>query len=70
MSEHDAERTSEKLIDFEMRLMHQEKLLEQLNDVAVEQQGTIQRLQKEIARLKEQLVAGPNEDVNEPPPHY
>ncbi len=70
MSEQDAERTSEKLIDFEMRLMHQEKLLEQLNEVVIEQQGTIQRLHKEVDRLKEQALAGPNEDVNEPPPHY
>ena len=65
MSEHE-----ERQIDFEMRLMHQEKLLEQLNEVVTTQAGDIQRLQREIKRLKEQVMQGPTEDVDEPPPHY
>ena len=65
MSEHD-----ERLIDLESRLMHQEKLYEQLNEVVTEQADMIARLQRELARLKEQLLQGPTEDVNEPPPHY
>ncbi len=60
----------ERLIDFEMRLMHQEKLLEQLNEVVTDQHKLIEGLKREIARLKEQLLQGPTEDVNEPPPHY
>ncbi|MDJ0522047.1 MAG: SlyX family protein [Planctomycetota bacterium] len=60
----------ERLIDLESRLMHQEKLYEQLNEVVTEQAALIERLQREINRLKEQILAGPNEDVNEPPPHY
>ncbi len=65
MSEHD-----ERLIDLEMRLMHQEKLLEQLDEVVTDQHKLIERLQREIARLKEQVLQGPSEDVDEPPPHY
>ena len=65
MSVHD-----EKLIDLEMRLMHQEKLLEQLNEVVTDQHGLIERLRREVARLKEQILQGPTEDVNERPPHY
>ncbi len=60
----------ERLIDLESRLMHQEKLYEQLNEVVTEQAALIDRLHREISRLKEQILAGPNEDVNEPPPHY
>ena len=60
----------ERLIDLESRLMHQEKLYEQLNEVVTEQAALIDRLEREISRLKEQILAGPNEDVNEPPPHY
>ncbi len=57
-------------IDFEMRLMHQEKLLEQLNEIVTEQQTQLERLRREVARLKDQLAQGASEDVNEPPPHY
>ena len=65
MSEHD-----ERLIDLESRLMHQEKLYEQLNEVVTDQQRLIERLRRELARLKDQILQGPTEDVNEPPPHY
>ena len=60
----------ERQTDFEMRLMHQEKLLEQLNEIVTEQQTQLERLRREVARLKDQLAQGTSEDVNEPPPHY
>ena len=43
----------DRLIDIEMRLMHQEKLLEQLNEVVTDQHKLIEALRREIARLKE-----------------
>jgi len=61
---------TERLIDLEMRLMHQEQLIEQLDGVVVRQQGEIEELQREVKRLKEQVLSGRTEDVNEPPPHY
>lgn len=60
----------ERLIDLEMRLMHQEKLFEQLDEVVTEQASELLRLRRELARLKEQVLQGPAEDVDEPPPHY
>lgn len=60
----------ERLTALEERLMHQERLLEELNDIVTTQQSTIEKLQREIARLKDQLAEGPTEDVDEPPPHY
>ena len=60
----------ERLTALEERLMHQERLLEELNEIVTTQQGTIDKLQREIARLRDQLAEGPGEDVDEPPPHY
>ena len=53
-----------------MRLMHQEKLLEQLNEIVTAQQGQLEALRREIKRLKDEMSQGNAEDVNEPPPHY
>ena len=65
MSEHE-----ERMIDLEMRLMHQEKLLEQLNEIVRDQHAQLEGLARVITHLKEQVLGGPTEDVNEPPPHY
>ena len=60
----------DRLIELEMRLMHQEKLLEQLNEVVTTQHRQIEGLSRALARLTEQVLGGTPEDVNEPPPHY
>jgi SlyX protein len=70
VSEPDDETLSIKLIDLESRLMHQEKLLEQLDEVVTAQQDQLDRLRREVARLREEALHGSGEDVNEPPPHY
>ncbi len=62
--------SDERLIDLESRLMHQEKLLEQLNEVVTEQQSMIERLQRELAALREQFSHVGEEQAEEPPPHY
>lgn len=65
MSEHE-----DRLISLEERLMHQERLLERLDEVVTAQQGVIEKLTRDLARLTEQISEGPGEDVDEPPPHY
>ncbi len=60
----------ERLIELETRLMHQEKLLEQLNEAVTSQHRQIERLSRALARLEEDVLGGNVEDVNEPPPHY
>ena len=65
MSEHE-----KRLIGMEERLMHQERLLEDLNEVVTAQADTLERLAREITRLREQLAKGSTPDVDEPPPHY
>ncbi len=60
----------ERLIELETRLMHQEKLLEQLNEVVTSQHVQIEGLVRAMTQVKEQVLGGNPEDVNEPPPHY
>jgi SlyX protein len=52
----------DRLIELESRLMHQDALLEQLNAVVVEQQVALDRLQREVALLREQILQGPAAD--------
>jgi uncharacterized coiled-coil protein SlyX len=65
-----SEPSDDRQIDLEMRLMHQEKLLEQLNEIVTAQQGELESLRRDIKRLKDEIKQGASEDVNEPPPHY
>ncbi len=58
--------------DLEFRFLHQEKLLEQLNEVVIEQRNVIARLEVRVEGLKDQLSGlSANEDGEDPPPpHY
>lgn len=61
--------SEERIIDLEMRYAHIEDFLEKLNQVVIDQQKTIERLEKEILDLKR----GEESDrllKNERPPHY
>ena len=60
----------ERLTALEERLMHQDRLLEELNEIVTSQQAQIEKLTREITRLEQQLAQGRGEDVDEPPPHY
>jgi SlyX protein len=63
--------TDERLIELESRLMHQEKLLEQLDEVVTEQQKRIDVLERTLARLQEQVRMQAEDHPSEPPPpHY
>ncbi|HEY5973304.1 MAG TPA: SlyX family protein [Geobacteraceae bacterium] len=65
----------ERLTDLEIRLMHQERTLMELNDTVYRQEQAIERLERETNQLREQLklitpsdIRSPDEE--EPPPHY
>lgn len=65
----------ERITDMEIRYMHMQRTVEELNEVVYRQQQTIDRLEGEMKVLKEQmnlilpsLSKGIEEE--EPPPHY
>jgi SlyX protein len=65
----------QRLIDIEIKILHQEATIEDLNKVIVEQQEKIQNLETTLSGLvkrfrdltAEGLEVGPH---NEKPPHY
>ncbi|SNB46157.1 SlyX family protein [Geobacter sp. DSM 9736] len=66
---------AERVTELEIQLTHQERTVEELNEVVVRQQQQLEALQNEIGLLKGQmvlmfpsLVRAPDEE--EPPPHY
>lgn len=66
---------TERLVDLEVRLSFQDKLLADLNEVVTRQQREIERLVQDVRTLRQQLsavapslAASPAEET--PPPHY
>ena len=64
-----------RLNELEIQLMHQQRLVDELNELVYQQQQTIDGLVAEIGQIKEQLqmvlpslVKEPGEEL--PPPHY
>jgi SlyX protein len=65
----------ERIINLEIRFAHQDEFLNQLNMIVVEQQKTIERLQKEIFDLKRNInseggVSPARSLADDKPPHY
>lgn len=65
----------ERLTDLEMRFMHQEQYLQELNDTVYRQEQAIERLERDLRLMKEQLqLLAPSlsryPEDEEPPPHY
>jgi len=62
----------ERLVELESRHMHQEHLIDELNSVLIEQRKVVDRLAREVERLKDQVRAGPTAEGghDEKPPHY
>ena len=65
----------ERLTELELRSMHQERALQELFDTVFAQQQAIDRLEREVEQIREQmnlvlpsLVEQPEDE--EPPPHY
>ncbi|CAH0142800.1 hypothetical protein HNO91_16190 [Pseudomonas corrugata] len=63
-----------RVTDLETRLAFQDDTIQALNDVLVEQQRVVERLQLQMAALlkRQEEMAGQFESVEEeaPPPHY
>ena len=65
----------ERLTELELRSMHQERSLQELFDTVFTQQQAIDRLERELVQVRQQLnlalpsLVGQPED-DEPPPHY
>jgi SlyX protein len=66
--------TEQRLTELEIKSSYAEDLLDQLNAVIVRQQAQIDRLQREVAALRQQLPAAdaapPRSLRDELPPHY
>lgn len=62
--------TDARLTEVEIKITHQERLLETLNEVVIEQRAEIDRLQSRLDRFEGILSNLDEEAVNEPPPHY
>ena len=64
----------ERITDLEIRFMHQSRLLEELNELVYEQQQSLERLEKEVKQLREQMrdimPSTVTSLADEPPPHY
>lgn len=67
--------SEQRLNDLEIRFSHQDDFLHQLNQVVVEQQKQIERLEKEVLDLKRNInqesgVDGKRTLIDDKPPHY
>ena len=65
----------ERIDELELRYMHQERTIQELNEIVCRQELLLDHLRREVATLKEQfLIMAPSvsSDSNqeEPPPHY
>ncbi len=67
--------SEERINELEQRYMHQEKTIQELNEIVSRQDLVIELLRREISAIKEQtLLMQPSSvrdaDQEEPPPHY
>ncbi|MEO1934378.1 MAG: SlyX family protein [Myxococcales bacterium] len=60
--------------NLESRILYQDRLVDDLNEVVTEQQGQIDSLKLEVERLRQVLVSiqegGVDRTEEPPPPHY
>jgi SlyX protein len=63
----------DRFVDIEIKLAHQEDMVDELNQVVIQQSRRIDQLEAMVSQLAEHIrnnaQSGPN-PVNEPPPHY
>ncbi len=62
--------SDERFVDLEIKIAHQEQLLEQLNDVIYQQQKKIDEIEKMVKIMNSKVS---NDNINqgdEKPPHY
>ncbi len=64
-----------RLDELEMRVVHQDQTIEELNEAITAQWKLIERLERQVARLADRVAeaeqaAGQAAPVERPPPHY
>ncbi len=68
----DESKLEDRIIDLEIKITHQDGLVDQLNQIVTQQQFTIDKMVKEILEIK--LNASKDDGgggmKNEKPPHY
>ncbi len=66
--------TARRIVELESRVLEQDRLLEQLNEVVIDQGAALDRLAERVRVLQEGLAGNANDAggaANEPPPpHY
>jgi len=65
----------ERITELEMRFMHQEQTINELNEIVCRQELTLERLEREMSAMREQLKTAASSinrspEEEEPPPHY
>jgi SlyX protein len=63
----------ERIAELELRYTEQQRMLQELSDVVYAQTRVVERLELEVAALREKVVAEPglvDSTVDELPPHY
>ncbi|MBC7964225.1 MAG: SlyX family protein [Steroidobacteraceae bacterium] len=65
----------DRIDELELHYMHQEKTIQELNEIVCRQELAIELLKREVALLKEQSLlmnssVTRDPDQEEPPPHY
>lgn len=69
------ETMEERITEMELRFMHQENTISELNETVCRQEVAIARLERELGRMREQFSSltpsiNRTSDEEEPPPHY
>ncbi len=59
-----------RVVELEVRYAHQERMIEELNGVIIEQQKEISRIHADLRRLADRALQSNEPIHNEPPPHY
>ena len=60
----------QRIIDLEVRIAFQEKLIAQLDDVLREFATRVEGLEWQLSELRNSVDAPPSGPANDPPPHY
>lgn len=65
----------ERIVDLEVRFMHQQSTIQELNEVVIAHEKAIDGLKAEVERLKRQISAEAGSIIRDaseetPPPHY
>lgn len=64
------DRQEQRITELEIKLTHQERLLDTLNEVIIEQRADIDALKKRLDAYGRVLESLGEDAPNEPPPHY